>query len=347
MDVLNTSEAGDARTAESTERDRWNGCRDQESKPGGRYESYFVRANHPERPLAFWIRYTIFRPKNDGLPAEGELWAIWFNGETEEIIAAKETMSLARCAFSPERLGAQIGHCVLNDQALYGTARQGPTEISWELTMEGGQKPALLLPENLYDASLPKAKSVVPRPNARFDGYLVVGGRRYEIESWAGSQNHNWGSRHTDHYAFGQVCGFDDAPEAFLECASVKLKIGPVWTPRLTTVLLRLDGREFALTGIRTSLRAKADISYFDWRFETGNAEVELAGHITAPRYRFAGLTYRNPPGGEKTCLNSKLATCVLEVRPADGPPRTLVADQRAAFEILTDDNGHRVPILA
>ena len=32
------------------------------SQPGGHYESYYLRGNHPERPLAFWIRYTIFSP---------------------------------------------------------------------------------------------------------------------------------------------------------------------------------------------------------------------------------------------------------------------------------------------
>ena len=331
----------------SEQRDRWNGCRDRADDPAGHYESYFFRANDPERALAFWIRYTIFRPKGDRRAAEGELWAVWFDGETETIIAAKEEVSLARCAFSPQRLGAQIGHCVLNDTALYGTVRQANTEISWELTLQGGQPPLLLLPEALYERALPRAKSVVPRPNARLDGYLVVNGRRCEIDAWTGSQNHNWGSRHTDHYAFGQVCGFDDAPDAFLECASVRLKIGPLWTPRLTTVVLRLDGREYALTGIAQSLRAKAELSYFDWKFESQNSDVRLQAHIAAPRYRFAGLRYRNPPGGEKTCLNSKLATCRLTVSPAGAAERRLTADHRAAFEILTDDDSHRVPILA
>ncbi len=31
-------------------------------KPGGHYESFYQRANHPTRPLAFWIRYTVFVP---------------------------------------------------------------------------------------------------------------------------------------------------------------------------------------------------------------------------------------------------------------------------------------------
>jgi hypothetical protein len=340
MDAPQTQDFGAAR-------DRWNACRDRGERQGGHYESYFVRANHPDRALAFWIRYTIFRSKHGAQGPEGELWAIWFDGETEEIIAAKETMSLARCAFSRERLGAQIGHAILNDDALYGTVRQAGKEIAWELTPSGGGQPLLLLPEKLYQRSLPAAKSVVPRPNVRLDGELTVNGRVFEIENWIGSQNHNWGRRHTDHYAFGQVCGFDDAPDAFLECASVRLKFGPLWTPRLTTVVLRVDGSEYAMTGIRQSLSAQAEFSYFDWKFESSTASVAVTAHITAPRYRFAGLTYRNPSGGQKTCLNSKLATCRVKLAIAGQPERTLTSEHRAAFEILTDDDSHRVPILA
>jgi hypothetical protein len=50
------------------ERDDWNRCRYLEGDPSGHYESCFQRANHPERPLAFWIRYTVFCPK--GRPAD-------------------------------------------------------------------------------------------------------------------------------------------------------------------------------------------------------------------------------------------------------------------------------------
>jgi hypothetical protein len=48
---------------------------------------------------------------------------------------------------------------------------------------------------------------------------------------WVGSQNHNWGSKHTDRYSWGQVAGFDAHPESFLEVATARLKLGPLWTP--------------------------------------------------------------------------------------------------------------------
>jgi hypothetical protein len=49
---------------------------------GGHYESFYLRANHPTRPLAFWLRYTIFSAQTEG-PKEGELWAVVFDGETK------------------------------------------------------------------------------------------------------------------------------------------------------------------------------------------------------------------------------------------------------------------------
>ncbi len=338
----------DATKPESTsERDRWNTVRDNPQRTKGHYESYYVRANHPQRALAFWIRHTIFRPADTGKPAQGELWAVWFDGETEEIVAAMEQMPLSRCAFSSQRLGAQIGHSILNDEVLYGTARQRSSELSWELSLRGGDAPLLLLPSHLYERALPRAKSVVPRPNVTLSGNLLINGsRRVDIDNWIGSQNHNWGTRHTDRYAFGQVCGFDDAPDTFLECASVKLKLGPFWTPPMTSAVIRVEGREYSATGLRRALDSRSSLSYFDWKFDTRGNGFSLSVHMTAPRYRFAGLSYRNPPGGEKTCLNSKLARCHATLRRSGLPDRELHCEQRAAFEILTDDDHHRVPIL-
>ena len=68
-------------------------------QPNGHYESFFLRANHPTRPLAFWIRYTLFSPKNRPDNALGELWAIFFNGESNEHAVAKQEFPLAECRF--------------------------------------------------------------------------------------------------------------------------------------------------------------------------------------------------------------------------------------------------------
>ena len=206
----------------------------------GFYESYFIRANHPEKPLAFWIRYTIFAPRNNAAGAMGELWATWFDGATGRHVSVKDEFPLSECVF-------------------------------------------------------------------------------------------------------------DNSPESFLEIATAQIKLGPVYTPRMTVMVLRHKGKEYALNTIGQSLKAKGKFDYFSWTFASEDRDVRIEGTIAAPKEGFVGLQYYNPPGGIKHCLNTKIASCRLSVLSKDtGTKETLTTGHRAAFEILTDDHhGHGVPIHA
>lgn len=333
-------------TAMSESRSTWNGARFRKGSKAGHYESWFQRANHPSRPLAFWIRYTIFVPSGGG-EAEGELWAVHFDGETDSISAVKRELSIAECRFAPSELKASIGDAELDSSSLEGAIEGNGQRIEWSLDFTSPRAPLLLLPRSLYRGSFPKAKALVGSPNAVYTGSLTVAGERIAIDGWVGSQNHNWGSRHTDRYAWGQVAEFDDAPGSFLEIGTARLKLGPLWTPPMTVMALRLDGREHRLSSIPQSLRASGKYGYFDWEFSSAIKDISIAGTISASGDAFVALPYRNPPGGLKTCLNSKIAGCEIVVRQAGQAPRTLVSKHRAGFEILTDDAHHGVPVMS
>ena len=321
------------------ERLAWNGARFRSGDRAGHYESWFQRANHPERPLAFWIRYTAFVPKGRPEAAEGERWAVWFDGEQDRVVAAKDEVPIAECGFTPEGLHATIGDSVLRDGHLRGRV----DALGWDLTYAGDEPPLLLLPRRFYDRGFPKAKAVVGTPHASYSGTMEVEGEVHTIDRWPGSQNHNWGVRHTDHYAWGQVSGFDDDPDAFLECSTARVKLGPLWTPWLTLLVLRTADAEYRLNGLGRALRAQGRFEYFDWRFASAEGEVAIEGRIHGRREAFVALPYRNPPGGTKTCLNTKIAACELTLRTGD-TQRTLRSAHRAAFEILCDDTtGHGV----
>jgi hypothetical protein len=332
--------------SEMNDRDHWNGCRFQSGDAGGHYESWFQRANHPDLPLAFWIRYTIFCPKGRPQDAVGELWAVYFDGETRRITAVKQVMPIAECGFASRGLDHHIGNAILNGGMLRGAAQGQGRTIGWDLAYTSPEDPLLLLPERLYTAPFPKAKGLVGSPLAAFSGELMIDGRSIKIDDWIGSQNHNWGSKHTDRYAWGQVAGFDDEPEAFLEVATARVRLGPVWTPRMTLMVLRIDGEELRLNSLPQSIRASAGYDLFSWHFKSASRMGSISGNIEAPADAFVGLPYGNPPGGQKTCLNSKLASCRLTVRRPGSAPRSLVSTHRAAFEILTDRSDHGVPVL-
>lgn len=309
----------------------------------GFYESFFMRANHPDRPLAFWIRYTVFEPRDPNRPAIGELWATWFDGETGRHVSVKNERPIDACRFAGDRFSVTVDEAVLDDKKLTGAAGQDET-ISWDLSYSGDSKPLFLLPHKMYDMSFPKAKALVGVPMAVFNGRLVVNGSTVEINRWVGSQNHNWGVKHTDSYAWGQVAGFDNSPDSFFELATAQLKFGPVKTPRMTLMVLRHEGREYKLNGMMQSLKAFGRFGYFHWAFKSVTKEITVQGTIRAEKADFVGLRYYNPPGGIKHCLNSKIAACRLTLSSG----RVLETASRAAFEIFTDDHhGHGVPIFA
>jgi hypothetical protein len=159
---------------------------------GGHYESWYIRANHPTRPLAFWIRYTIYSPsKAPARAAEGELWAVWFDGESPKVSAAYNSLPIADCSFARDRLQLSIGNSTLTDDSATGVADGLGHRLSWDLALEGGSNPLLLFPERFYDGRFPKAKTLVPRPLTRFTGHVEVDGTRVEVSDWVGSQNHN------------------------------------------------------------------------------------------------------------------------------------------------------------
>lgn len=309
-------------------------------RPGqqeGHYESFFQRANHPSRPLAFWIRYTIFSPHGRPGAAVGELWAIYFDGETGRHIAVTRKVPLDQCHFDGARFAVRVAASVLEPGLLRGSVEDGQHGMAWDLTFQGDAQPLFLLPARLYETRFPAAKSLVGLPLAVYEGTLTVDGATIEVGGWVGSQNHNWGRRHTDEYAWGQVAGFDTHPASFLEVATARLRIGPLWTPRLTLLVLRHDGAEIRLNTPRHLPSARACYRPDRWSFRAETAALRVQGVLAAAPEAFVRLLYDNPPGGCKQCLNSKIASCRLTItHRASGHTETLHTAHRAAFELLS-----------
>ena len=71
-----------------------------------------------------------------------------------------------------------------------------------------------------------------------------------------------------------------------------------------------------------------------------------IAAVFEASASDFVGLPYADPPGGVRTCLNSKLARCQATVERPGRPPRTLHSAHRAALEIIPTRDDHGVAVL-
>lgn len=311
------------------------GARFRLGEARGHYESWFVRGNHPTRPLAFWFRYTVTSPAGHPEGATPELYAIVFDGERGKHHVARETHPLTESLFPTTGLGVRLGAAHLERDRGSGSAHRGDKTISWELAFEGGQDPLLLLPERMYAGSFPKAKSLVMRPNVAFKGHVTVDGERIAVDGWRGSLNHNWGERHTDRYAWAQVAGFPDAPDTFLEVATARIRLGPILSPAMTPLVLRHKGKEHRLNALH-KVFGRARVSGLEWTFKARGDDVRVRGSVRATPMDVVTLVYPNPSGGSKICVNTKIATCELEVVTRDGTD-LLRTGNGAAFELLVD----------
>ncbi len=305
------------------------------------YESRFIRANHPHRPQAVWLRWTLLYPQ-PGEPV-ADVWVMVFDPEGGGNRALKQPHPIAVADFRTEPWSARIGETTIDDVS----ARGSLAGAGCELAIAPGEEPAVkLLTDRAYRARFPTAKTQVRHPLARFDGTVTLGDTRLALDGWAGSVNHNWGSRHTPAYAFGQVCGFGGEPHSSLEIVTAHAALGPVKLPAATLFVLRHAGREYAVRSVPAARRTHGSYRPFTWSFGGRTDGVDMRGEISAEPVHVIGLTYTDTNGGTKYCYNSALATCRVSLS-GPGIAVELTATRRAMFEILTGERIAGVPLLA
>ncbi|UXA12268.1 hypothetical protein KXD97_31020 [Mycobacterium sp. SMC-8] len=302
------------------------------------YESRFVRANDPERARALWLRHTLLLP-TEGEPA-ADVWVMVFDPAGHR--AVKQQFPLEEAVFTDEWT-TRIASASLDQTVACG----GLADARWDLRITAsGRQPVRVLSDRAYRARFPTAKTMVRDPLARFDGHVDVAGRHVEVDGWRGSVNHNWGTRHTPAYAYGQVCGFDNAPESTLEIVTARAALGPVLLPGVTLFVFRHDGQQFAVRSIAGSMQSHGRYTPFTWTFGARVGEQMIEGEITTVPTDVIGLTYTDTHGGVKYCYNSAIASCRMQVA-GKAFERAELVSERAMFEILTDDRLDSVPLLA
>ena len=310
------------------------------------YESRFLRANNPDRPQALWLRSTLLLP-TDGEPV-ADVWVMVFDPDGTGNRALKQPYPLEASDYEYDTWTARIGATTVDDRSARGVVTGRNRSARWDLRITPGAEDFVkLLTDRGYKARFPTAKTMVRHPLAQFDGQLELDDVRVVVDGWTGSVNHNWGKRHTPAYAFGQVCGFDDAPESSLEIVTAHSAVGPLTLPAATLFVLRHAGHEFAVRSVPATRHTRGEYRPFAWSFAARVGDLTLEGKIFAATGDVIGLTYTDTDGDSKYCYNSALATCRIQLAGRDFGRTQLTATRRAMFEILTDTRHEAVPLLA
>jgi hypothetical protein len=258
----------------------------------GRYESYYLRAVDPAKPRGVWIRNTILQ--RPGGPPTGSLWCTVWDGETPPV-AVKQTPAVATDARA-------IGSARFGDDAITGSAAAGDKQATWELRVTDAAPPLRHLP--VYNAPLPRTKLESPAPSARFSGTVQAGDTTLELDGWQGMIGHNWGSQHAERWLWLHGIGFEGAPDAWLDVAVGRVRLGPFTTPWIANGALHIHGRRRTLRGPATvdARPGAATVTIRDTRI-----------HVTAPLDRTIAWVYADPPGGEHHSLNCSVAALAVD----------------------------------
>ncbi len=310
------------------------------------YESRFIRANSSDGAQAVWLRSTLLLP-TAGAPV-ADAWVMVFDPDGAGNRALKQPYPIDQSDYEYDTWTARIGATTIDDRSACGSVTGAGRSARWDLRITpGDEQPVKLLTDHGYKARFPTAKTMVRHPLARFDGSLELDDVRIHVDDWTGSVNHNWGRRHTPAYAFGQVCGFDEAPESSLEIVTAHAAVGPFSLPGATLLVLRHDEREVAVRSVLATRHTRGEYRPFSWTFGARVDGVTLDGEITAQSRDVIGLTYTDTDGESKYCYNSALATCRIRLSGSGITSCELNATRRAMFEILTDTRNESVPLLA
>lgn len=304
----------------------------------GHVESYFLRANHPTRPFAFWLKQTILAPLSG--PAVAESWFIWFDGERKKTWAEKTTQPFGTARYFPDEVTTNALKLTLG--APGGAAGSVSTEegrlgfdVRWTTTPSPIARRLSLLPYRvLRTGPFPKSKLLTPYPSLDFTGVVTLpDGSTVDVAGWRGMQGHNWGKEHTFEYVWGQ-CVFPE-DEVMCEGFSARVKLAGATTPRLSALVVAKGARTFRFDRLFDPWRQKASIEGDRWTLELSSDDGVARLSMDASSQPMVCLGYDNPNGERSFCLNSKLARVELTVQPSDGASFTVTSAHGGALEFL------------
>jgi len=303
----------------------------------GRYESWFLSARdaEPGRPArALWIRHTRHRAAGEET-GSAALWCTVFDPAAGAPNAVKESV-----AEFPAAASAGV-------DAFRGEARARGRMAQWELALAGGAPLRHLRPGALYRLPLPKTKLEAPVPDGIARGRVVLDGALVDVVGWRATVGHNWGREHAERWVWLHAAGFADEPDAWLELAIARVRVGGALTPWIANGAVSVGGQRFRLGGLGhiPGVRVAAAPGRLEAIVPGQRIEIRVAVHADLDQtvgFKYAGVT-GDPVRGEREVLHAGLAEVHLGIRRPGRSSAELATAAGGAYELGSREFTHGV----
>ena len=311
----------------------------------GMYESFYLRAVAPDRPLGAWIRHTVHKP-----PAQaprGSVWCTVFDAARGAPFMHKLTTEEVRV---PPRGWIAIGAEGGEGASIAPEAARGACGgASWGLEIAGDERELRHLPASwLYRAPLPRTKLTSPIPAARFTGTLSVPAReQIELREWRGMVGHNWGSEHAERWIWLHGIDFAEELDEWLDIALGRVLVAGRLTPWVANGALSIAGRRVHVGGLRTRVRRVHESPAGCELALGGEGGLQLEVSVSIPPGTAAGWRYADPHGGSgHDVVNCSIAAISVSIKGrAAASARTLQSAHGGAYELGMRERDHGVPL--
>jgi hypothetical protein len=307
------------------------------------YESFYLRACHPDGGLGVWIRYTVHK-RPDARPT-GSLWLTLFDADAPGPVAAKVTVP------GPE-IGGIGDWLTIGDSRIGSGSAKGQIQLpsgpdaAWELTFQGAEPLSHLPRDWMYRAKLPRTKPISLHPVAKFAGSLRVAGRDIALDGWPGMVGHNWGTQHAERWIWLHGMGFAESGEdTWLDVVLARIKLAGRTTPWVASGAVSLDGQRHALGGPQRFRRTRVNETPDRLEFVLPGRGIEVSGTVRAPRERFVGWVYADPDGSQHDTVNCSIADLDLWVSRRDSRLVGLTSAGLCAYELGMREHDHGMVI--
>jgi hypothetical protein len=235
-------------------------------------------------------------------------------------------------------------------QRFRGEARARGRMAQWDLTLTGGGAPLRhLRPGLLYRLPVPRTKLEAPVPDGIASGRLVFDAAEVDVVAWRATVGHNWGTEHAERWVWLHAAGFEDEPEAWLELAIARVRVGGALSPWIANGAVSVGDRRFRLGGLGhvTGVRVIAAPGRLEAIVPGERVTIRVAVHADLDQtvgFKYAGVT-ADPVRGEREVLHAGLAEVRLGIRRPGRSSAELLTAAGGAYELGGRNFTHGVPL--